>query len=109
GAHRAREGLGDLGELVEIEVELAGEAGRHALGGPGVPRADGASVRNEAEEQRENQRRHDPHRRTPGPKSGDIRRLRLLEGPDPHAPTNPAAAGRRPGWPEAPVGPNPDR
>jgi len=50
-AHRARERLLDLGVLVEVEVGLLREAGRDALGGPGVPRPDGTAVRQQHDEQ----------------------------------------------------------
>jgi hypothetical protein len=68
-SRRARERILDLGVLVEVEIGLLGQAGRDALRGPRVPRADGPAVREEQHEQsqrhrcRRRQRRgHDPRR-----------------------------------------------
>ena len=67
--HRSGERVLDLGVLVEVEVGLLGEAGRHALRGPGVARSDGPAVREQQHEQAqrdrgggEQRRPHDPRR-----------------------------------------------
>ena len=67
--HRSGERVLDLGVLVEVEVGFLGEAGRHALRGPGVARSDGPAVRDEQHQQAqrdrgggEQRRAHDPRR-----------------------------------------------
>ena len=50
-ALRPGEGRLDLGVLVQVEVALLHEAGRHPLGGPRVPGADGPAVGQEQHEQ----------------------------------------------------------
>jgi len=79
--HRAGERVLHLGVLVEVEIGFLGQAGRHALRGPRVPRADRPAVREQEHEQAQRDRAGGQQRRAHDPRRPFER---LFPGADAH-------------------------